>query len=132
MSERRSVERGRSEGWVYFISSGQGAIKIGWAKDPDKRLRQLQIGTPKPLRLVGVIAGSQMVERLIHKDLALARLRGEWFDRKKALPIVNHLIDTMGFRVIRAANSRTIPEGNRVGEFLLFVPNDLCEQGPTV
>lgn len=125
MTERQSVARGRAEGWVYFISSGQGAIKIGWARDPDKRLKTLQIGSPKRLKILGVMPGTQRTEKEIHRHYADARLTGEWFDRRAVLKGVNHLIDTMGFRVVCAPNSRTIPEGNRVGEFLLFVPRGL-------
>jgi hypothetical protein len=63
-----------------------------------------------------------LTEKLIHKRLSHARVAGEWFDRKAIIETVDHLIDTLGFRAIRAANSRTIPEGNRVGEFMLVVP----------
>lgn len=125
MSERQSVERGRSDGWVYFMAAGQGDIKIGWARDPDKRLRELQVGNPKRLKILGVIPGSRLTEKEIHRYYAAARVTGEWFKRKAVMAGVNHLIDTLGFRVVRAANSRTIPEGNRVGQFFLFVPRGL-------
>ena len=72
--------------------------------------------------MLGVIPGSVRVEKMIHKDFAPARVQGEWFERKAVIEKVNHLIATLGFRVVRAANSRIIPEGNRVGEFMLIVP----------
>jgi hypothetical protein len=120
MNER--VERGRKEGWVYFLSDGSKLIKIGWARDPDKRIRLLQTGTPKRLRIIGVIPGTLLTESLIHKRFSHARVTGEWFDRKTVIGAVSHLVETLGFKTVRAANSRTIPEGNRVGEIMLVVP----------
>ena len=44
---------GGTEGWVYFIQGRSGGlIKIGWANDVTRRLRQLQIGSPVPLRVL--------------------------------------------------------------------------------
>jgi len=33
--------------YVYFIQAGKGAIKIGQAKNVDRRLKELQVGNPQ-------------------------------------------------------------------------------------
>lgn len=67
-------------GAVYFIESvGLERIKIGFAGEPEKRLRQLQTGSSSPLRLIGCIPGGQHLEAKLHNDFAHLRLDGEWF-----------------------------------------------------
>lgn len=69
--------------FVYVIQSGDGgAVKIGSAGSPSKRLRSLQTGSPEGLALIGVIAcrHCQFVEKRAHAILKEHWLRGEWFD----------------------------------------------------
>lgn len=69
---------------VYVIGCTGQPIKIGIARDPYKRLADLQVGFPHKLQLYWsvVIAGTAAVtvERAAHKRLAAKRLNGEWFD----------------------------------------------------
>ncbi len=63
---------------VYFIRAGnEGAIKIGRATDPRKRLAALQTASPAPLLLLAVIENGD--ERAFHTQFAAHRLNGEWF-----------------------------------------------------
>ena len=65
---------------VYFIQAGpKGPIKIGTALRPMDRLRELQVGNPFKLVLLAVIEGHAVVERELHAQFAVHRLRGEWF-----------------------------------------------------
>ena len=65
---------------VYFIRSGDdGPVKIGWAKNAEARLRQLQVSHHEPLCMVRLIDGSRDVEDRLHKRFAASRLVGEWF-----------------------------------------------------
>lgn len=66
---------------VYFIQSGcpVGYIKIGVARDPLRRLQNMQTHCPYPLRLVHDIPGDVDTEREIHRRFASLRHRGEWF-----------------------------------------------------
>lgn len=67
-------------GWVYFISDGNGNMKIGFtAADPTERLRALQTGSAVKLRIEGVVHGSPEKERLLHRKFADRRREGEWF-----------------------------------------------------
>lgn len=72
-------------GWVYIIECvGTDAFKIGWARDPLKRKRLLQSGSPFELRLIAVMEGTRRDETALHQALWSARCQGggrEWFLR---------------------------------------------------
>lgn len=70
---------GKQEGWVYFIQAGM-SVKIGWSRDPKKRLAALQTGHRTKLKLMGIVAGSMGVESALHEHYAHAHARGEWFN----------------------------------------------------
>jgi hypothetical protein len=55
-------------GYVYFIGEeDDGPVKIGTAKDPIARLRSLQVGNPRRLRVEHVLVGDAYIERLLHE-----------------------------------------------------------------
>ena len=55
-------------GFVYAIESGD-AVKIGYARDPVRRLSELNVGSPGSHRLLGFIEGTKDQEReLIVKE----------------------------------------------------------------
>jgi Meiotically Up-regulated Gene 113 (MUG113) protein/helix-turn-helix protein len=64
---------------VYFIQDGHGHIKIGYSRDPMRRLRALQAGRSDEIRLLRVVNGDQSVERCFHRHFVAHRIRGEWF-----------------------------------------------------
>ena len=64
---------------VYFIRSGN-FIKIGYADDPHRRLKQLQTGNPQRLELIGHIDGDMSTEAHIHGLFSDFRVKGEWFE----------------------------------------------------
>ncbi len=69
---------------VYAISAGGQFIKFGNAKNPSKRLDELQVGSPFQLKLLGFvptpdIATAVRLEKLVHKALVRFYVRGEWF-----------------------------------------------------
>lgn len=65
-------------GWVYFIQQSD-AVKIGWSRNVDARMRALQTAASAPLRLLGTLAGTREVERSLHKRFRALRTHGEWF-----------------------------------------------------
>lgn len=105
------LDEGERKGWVYFLeASPHGPIKIGWAKDPAKRLEQLQTGQPVELNLIGLLPGTRYLEADIHRRLWKARSRGEWFERAATLKLVQPVIASHGvFLVAGCSKSRTIP-----------------------
>lgn len=67
---------------VYFITcDNSGPVKIGHAKDMEKRLRFLQTGNSKPLRIRAAAPGGQKEEAEYHRRFAKWRQHGEWFTR---------------------------------------------------
>lgn len=64
--------------FVYFITDGD-QIKIGRSSDPQRRLRALQVGHPKPLWILGTVSTARMTEEEAHSRFSDRRLRGEWF-----------------------------------------------------
>lgn len=64
---------------VYFIRSGN-FIKIGYADDPHRRLKQLQTGNPQKLELIGHVDGDMSTEAHIHGLFSDFRVKGEWFE----------------------------------------------------
>ena len=102
---------GEAKGWVYFAASGEdGPVKIGWAKDPEKRLHSLQTGHPEELDLIALIPGTRHLEADIHRRLWKSRLRGEWFDRSATMRLVRPVVSSHGlFLTSKCSESRTIP-----------------------
>lgn len=70
------------DGRVYFLQAlidSTAPVKIGWARDPLARLRELQTGYPTPLRLVTDFEGTRREEHFLHNVFSDDKLEGEWF-----------------------------------------------------
>lgn len=71
---------------IYFIQTDDNRfIKIGRARDVEKRFQALQIGHPGTLKILAVHQGDVAEERIIHKRFAANKVRGEWFH---ATPVI--------------------------------------------
>lgn len=81
---------------VYIISDGINT-KIGWSKNPQKRLCQLQTGSANHLKIVKLYNVPRIKERYLHKSLWSFRIRhnGEWFKitSDQAVEIVDELLN---------------------------------------
>lgn len=65
---------------IYFISDGEKLVKIGYTTGlPESRLKQLQTGNGKKLRLISAIYGDRATESVLHTAFADLRESGEWF-----------------------------------------------------
>jgi hypothetical protein len=54
--------------YVYFIGEeDEGPVKIGVAKDPIKRLRGMQTGNSRRLRIERLLVGDREVEQVLHQ-----------------------------------------------------------------
>jgi len=79
------------EGGVYFIlDEGEQAIKIGKADILEERLKGLQTGNPRRLKVVHFIdckssAHSNWMEKRLHKQFKHLRGLGEWFEYKEQI-----------------------------------------------
>ena len=84
--------------FVYFIlNSDSKAIKIGMAKNLERRLKSLQTSSPAKLELIkSVLVSSreqaQELEKTLHQQFDDLQLTGEWF---KAEPSLTQYIDQL-------------------------------------
>lgn len=67
------------ESFVYFIHC-HGRVKIGKAKNPKRRLIDLQVHCPFTAYIIWLQPGSFQLEREYHQRFARLRRQGEWFD----------------------------------------------------
>jgi len=68
-------------GEIYFIQVGEdGPIKIGFATDTKKRMKDLQASSPTELRILGKFKGSMRDEKKTHEKFKKFWLRNEWFE----------------------------------------------------
>ena len=72
---------------LYFVADNENPnydnlrVKIGISKHIEKRIRQLQTGSPQELKLMGQIKSKndRDLEAELHKKYSANRLHGEWF-----------------------------------------------------
>jgi hypothetical protein len=65
---------------VYFVRAGDdGPIKIGYAREPQRRLNAMQADNHMQLHLLATLPGGPELERALHYFFAPLRVRGEWF-----------------------------------------------------
>lgn len=82
----------KSTHYVYFIREhkvhrnhkGTYAVKIGVSKSPEKRLKVMQTGNPRKLKVAAQLgpfskAEAYRLERQMHQNFSRWRLVGEWF-----------------------------------------------------
>jgi hypothetical protein len=82
---RRLLAEGRPRPKVYFIAWADGPVKIGWTKNVQHRLHQIQASCPFDLDLLAVREGPKELELAYHRRFDPWRLRGEWFERHPLL-----------------------------------------------
>lgn len=72
---------------VYFIKpvGHAGPYKIGCSKEPEARLRSVEIWSPLLLEIVAFVEGSNREENILHQMLGETRLHGEWFAQSAKL-----------------------------------------------
>lgn len=103
------LEAAQDEGWIYFIQSGQGAVKIGWTRNLKRRFQAHKVSNQGKLILLGIVPGSQAVERQFYDAFAEFRMRGEWFRRNDTIGRISPFLLDQGLRPF-ATNSRNSPE----------------------
>ena len=66
---------------IYLIADlEQMVCKIGYAGNPNHRIKQLQTGNANELILMQVIPGDKPKETELHNKFKEFRLKGEWFE----------------------------------------------------
>lgn len=71
---------------IYFIQAEpNGRIKIGRSNSPEKRLANMQVGSPVKLKLIGTKNGGLAEEKHMHVVFSSHWSHGEWFEPAKEL-----------------------------------------------
>ena len=81
---RFEVPEEMNDMFVYAIREVEtGNIKLGISKDPEKRIKYLQIGNSGELELIGMFKAENGFkdERAIHDKNSDKKIRGEWFHK---------------------------------------------------
>jgi hypothetical protein len=76
---------GANDKGVYVVGAPGFPVKIGIAKDVERRLPAIQTGCPAPLKVYlfqdGLPSGAaRQIEKMAHRILHDRRMAGEWFD----------------------------------------------------
>jgi len=73
-------------GYIYIIGNLEHKVcKIGFSKNPQRRLIVLQTGSPYELSLFKKFIGNIPIEKKLHKKYKDYRLHGEWFEIRDEL-----------------------------------------------
>lgn len=75
-----SLARQIAPSFVYcIIHHERHAVKIGFSKNPARRLKQLQTGSADIFTLFDAFTGDRSTELAFHRTFADRRIIGEWF-----------------------------------------------------
>jgi hypothetical protein len=106
----------KPKGLVYFVQAGEGHVKIGFTRRSlKKRLSDLDIGSPVPIKVIGVLEFCGLAEeRNLQEALVHYRVKGEWFeaDAVYALLDAGDFLPRDGVAYLRDVSSR---KGRDVG-----------------
>ncbi|KRN31137.1 GIY-YIG nuclease family protein [Liquorilactobacillus mali] len=74
-----------SQGYVYFLKSKNGLVKIGCTSNLGRRIKAIQAMNPEKLVLIGKIKTSKwyQLENEIHNFFKKYLIHGEWYDIKE-------------------------------------------------
>lgn len=118
-------------GLIYYIGCAETfRLKIGYTSGPpEKRLKALRTGTPTPIYLMAIHPGTPEDERRLHRQFAVDRVRGEWFQMSAEL--FDHICIVVWLATrIALENGETVPHWCKTGlqamkEGLGPLPEDL-------
>lgn len=72
----------RDKPWLYFIQEGgdDGLVKVGLAKNPRRRVGELQTGNGRKLRIIAAMPDAdEHIEAMVHGKLRQGWCSGEWY-----------------------------------------------------
>lgn len=93
---------------IYFVKAGQ-FLKIGISENPEKRVRELQIGNPHKLELLGTIPGDEQDETEIHNAFSDHHSHGEWYFYSK--PVRTFVKFAVGSPIEKTVITQGLPDG---------------------
>lgn len=93
---------------IYFIQGQKSArVKIGYAKDPQKRLKAMQTGSSEKLEIILTLQAHWIcqgctdldIEQYLHWRFKKLRTDGEWFQYDGELPLFVHRVKKGEYKV---------------------------------
>ncbi|MFC8201731.1 GIY-YIG nuclease family protein [Streptomyces sp. NPDC057298] len=91
---------------VYVIGSpGRHTVKIGYSKNPEKRLWFLQVGSPVELFVLATFEGGRDLEEALHHYFRACHIRGEWFNLGNDPVEAVHAAVALGITALRTTRS---------------------------
>ena len=76
---------------IYLVAHLDQFVKIGFTKNINKRLSQLQVSSPVKLEVLHLIEGNVSLEKELHRKFKEFRTSGEWFNYDSS--ILEYFID---------------------------------------
>lgn len=93
--------------YVYFLYDRiSKMVKIGYSKNIQRRMKQLQTSNPNELELVYYVEGNRDTEFYFHKMFFYCRRNGEWFQSQPVLDWIRR--DKMQKEVMREMGIMTV------------------------
>jgi hypothetical protein len=62
-----------------FMADRSGLVKIGWSKNPERRIASLKTAMSDDLVIIRLLAGRRSDEKRIHREVYPLQVRREWF-----------------------------------------------------
>jgi len=118
-----------SKNRIYFIYAEEvNRVKIGKSVKLDRRLYELQCGSPVKLELILSFEAPEIVERKLHALFDQYRVMGEWFEfvepiRDFILSLERHLAED----ILKAAECPEVPDKHYEGIDEIFPSNNVTE-----
>ena len=82
---KKKKEINESE-YIYVVGNKKESVcKIGYSKDPFKRIKSIQTGCPFKLHIFLIIRGNRTIEKQLHRKYKSYKHTGEWFKYEKDL-----------------------------------------------
>lgn len=108
------VEEAQTE-YVYVMAARAGAVKIGYTRDPAKRLGSIRAGwvpdsvDRAELEIVYLVEGSRDLERELHSHFMQQRVTGEWFNLGPPAAAPMHVADVIRRYAVRVGVPEPAP-----------------------
>jgi len=80
----KNKNKEKVEGYVYFVESDTGFVKVGMTSNLKTRIKALRSASPHILKLKGYVKTTRygFLEKQIHSHFSNRKTNGEWFDVK--------------------------------------------------
>jgi hypothetical protein len=110
-------------GLIYFVQGkDETPVKIGYTANVStvaRRIANLQVAHPYPLRAIATFRGSMSDERCIHRELQADRLLGEWFEWTPRLVAFIQTLQRSGNLDVALGTSRSMETAQHQSDNLL-------------